>query len=89
MSCHNRSEDRWTQQRRPRKRGSGEPSSGRDGSHSRDPRAADYGQYGIADAHTNTWEAGLAPWGPSMTLDDVEQWLSDHPAATITEKVTA
>lgn len=45
------------------------------------PEAADFGMYAIADAHTNTWAAGIGPTGHSMTIDDVERWLTDVPSA--------
>lgn len=50
-------------------------------SRTRVPEAADFGMYAIADAHTNTWEVGIGPTGHSMTIDDVEEWLTASPAA--------
>jgi hypothetical protein len=47
-------------------------------SRSRNPRTADYGYYAIADMNTNAWEAGISTTGHSMTLDDVEEWLTDR-----------
>jgi hypothetical protein len=49
----------------------------------RDRRALGYGRYWIADARTGDVIAGLTepdPYAvPEMTLDEVEQWLSqDH-----------
>jgi hypothetical protein len=42
----------------------------------RDPRAADYEMYAIADPRTGKWEAGIGPTGYCMSLGDVEKWLT-------------
>ena len=46
-------------------------------SRTRDPRALDYGGYMIMDPYENTVEAGS---GFSMTLSDVEKWLTSDEA---------
>ena len=42
----------------------------------RDPRAVDYGLYHLVDTDLNAIIAGGSPWNYSMTLDDVEEWLT-------------
>lgn len=44
----------------------------------RDPRAIDYGGWMIVDPSTNAVVAGTGAVGrPSMSLDDVERWLTE------------
>lgn len=45
-------------------------------SKSRDPRAIGYGQFMIIDPQTNAILAGANPYAYSMTLDDVEEYLT-------------
>ena len=46
----------------------------------RDPRALDFGTYGLVDVRTNTLEAGDVNSGYGLTLDQVEAALtSDRP----------
>jgi hypothetical protein len=42
----------------------------------RDPRALDYGGYGIINPYYNTWVIGANPYAFSMDLDEIEQWLT-------------
>ena len=43
----------------------------------RDPNAHGYGLYALIDAGTGGVVHPAAPWGPhTMTLDDVENWLT-------------
>ena len=42
----------------------------------RDPRAVDYGLYHILDTSNNSLIAGAWPNDYSMTLDEVEEWLT-------------
>ncbi len=46
-------------------------------SRTRDPRALDYGGYMIVDPYDNTVEAGS---GFSLSIDDVEKWLTSDEA---------
>lgn len=48
----------------------------------RDPWIPGYGCYRIVDTATNLLAAGGAGNGYSMTLDEVEHWLTDDPDAT-------
>lgn len=45
----------------------------------RDPRAIDYGTYGISNQATNALEAGDPNHGYGLTLDDVERFLTGEP----------
>ena len=42
----------------------------------RDPRAYDFGMYGLRDSHTGNW---LTFDGLSLSLDQVADWLTDEP----------
>ncbi len=48
----------------------------------RDPRAVDYGGYMLVDIGTNTVIAGSGAFAFTLSLDDVEAWLTSEPAAT-------
>jgi hypothetical protein len=43
----------------------------------RDPHALDYGCYRVVDPNTNTVVAGYVPYDYSLSLDEVEAWLTD------------
>ena len=42
----------------------------------RDPRALGYGEYGLIDPRRNAWVVGARPYAYSMSLDDVEAYLT-------------
>jgi len=42
----------------------------------RDPRAIGLGGYGIINAYYNMWVVGAHPYAYSMSLDEVEEWLT-------------
>jgi hypothetical protein len=42
----------------------------------RDPRAIDYGTFGLVDPATNTLVAGSASTGYGLSLDDIEEQLT-------------
>jgi len=48
-----------------------------DKSRRRDPRASDYGMYMLVDVATNGVVAGAETGRHSMSLDEVDDWLSD------------
>ena len=45
-------------------------------SRARDPRALGFGRWRLVDAATNAVVAGGHPWDYSLTLDEVEAWLT-------------
>ena len=47
-----------------------------DKSRRRDPRASDYGMYMLVDVATNGVVAGAETGRHSMSLDEVDDWLS-------------
>jgi hypothetical protein len=47
----------------------------------RDPRALGWGLYRVVDPNTNIVVAGGQPWDHSLTLDDVEAYLTYDEAA--------
>lgn len=45
----------------------------------RDPRALDFGGYGIIDPQRNAWLAGADHHAFELSLDQVEDWLTREP----------
>jgi hypothetical protein len=43
----------------------------------RDPRAIDYGRYMLVDPSTNTVVAGEVEGRAALTIDEVEDWLTN------------